>query len=174
MKSKKKSFTKEMFIFNIICNLIALPFSILFYVFTGGSGSLLFTLYFIIDIILIFAYFFVGRYYKKKEYKSIFKYFLLLTVIGFALVGCDILADHITESLNISSFLTDIVKPSALTNFSQTVHMTYYNPWFDFIIVSERYSDTIKTFIVIILENLLKLATFLLGNRARKNDNGKK
>lgn len=110
------------------------------------------------------ADFFIGRFYNKKSYKTILIYFLLLTVVGLVLCIFDYLAQTVippsiltnyarltSSALNISSL------PFAIPNFSVNTSQTL---------------DNIVTLCApIIVENIFKLIAFLLGNRARKNDN---
>lgn len=160
--SDAKLFIKEMFVFNAVCNLVVAPISFVIYVLTGGYGNTLFFIFLSINILLIMADFFIGRFYNKKSYKIILIYFLLLTVVGLVLCIFDYLAQT-------------VIPPSILTNYAQ---MTFCSLPFAipncFANTSQTLDNIVTLCAPIIVENIFKLIAFLLGNRARKNDNDKK
>lgn len=165
--SNSKLFIKEMFVFNAVCNLVVAPISFVIYILTGGYGNTLFFIFLSINILLIMADFFIGRFYNKKSYKTILIYFLLLTVVGLVLCIFDYLAQT-------------VIPPSILTNYAQLTYSALDISSLplaiqNFSANTSQMLDNILTLCApIIVENIFKLIAFLLGNRARKNDNGKK
>lgn len=163
-----------MIVFNTVCNLLTVPICLLSFFFRNDFESVILFAYCILEFLLILAYFFIGRFYVKKPYKTVLIFFIILTIIGLMLSGCDAIIEYLNNKNNFYPYIFELTPPSLLANFSQMVYSFSDRILIDSVLHTDSCPEIITIFVMIIFENIFKLIAFLLGNRVRKTDNGKK